>query len=237
MSTSDVSSILSLDGTAYDRQSMADRAYTELKHRILFDELAPGTGMLEEELAASLGMSRTPVREAAVRLAQEGLLEIVPRKGIRVTELTKRGVREINEVLACLEVQAAERLASRRLPPTDMARLDATIAGMDAALQVDDLNAWAAADYAFHQLLIELAGNRHLEAVARTFLEKAQRWRMTILPIRGKPIRSTTSHAALVEAIRRGDTELAAEIHRLHKRRCALELDELVERLGLPAGD
>jgi DNA-binding GntR family transcriptional regulator len=116
MSASESSSVLSLDGGAFDRQSMADRAYSELKRRILFDELAPGTGMLEEELAASLGMSRTPVREAAVRLAQEGLLEIVPRKGIRVTELTKRGVREINEVLACLEVQAAERLASPTWP-------------------------------------------------------------------------------------------------------------------------
>jgi DNA-binding GntR family transcriptional regulator len=235
--SSDASPIVRLDIGSFDRQSMADRAYGELKHRILYGEFEPGQGMLEEEIAASLGMSRTPVREATVRLAQEGLVEIVPRKGIRVTQLTARGVREIHEVLACLEIQAAERLAARKLAPTDMERLDATVLAMDAALNVDDLDAWASADYAFHQLLIELAGNRHLEAVARGFLEKAQRWRMAILPIRGKPIRSTTSHAALVEAIRRGDTDSAAEIHRLHKRRCAREIEDLVERLGLPAGD
>src|SRR5918999_3164609 len=98
-----------------ERRSMAETAYGELKRKILQGEVAPGAQVLEEELAVMLGMSRTPVREAAVRLEHEGFLQIVPRRGLRVTPLSKRAVREINEVLECLEIQAAERLAARRI--------------------------------------------------------------------------------------------------------------------------
>lgn len=219
------------------RRPMGELAYAELKREVIEGDLVPASQWLEEELAVRLGMSRTPVREALVRLEQEGFVQITPRRGIRVRELTRRDVLEVNEVLECLELQAVERLATRGLMPEDMARLDATIAGMDTALAADDVHAWAASDYAFHRLIIELAGNRHLEAVATSFLDKAHRFRFKTLEIRTRPRKSTSSHAATVEAIRRMDVEMALDIHRLHKRRWAREVDALIERLGLPNGD
>jgi DNA-binding GntR family transcriptional regulator len=218
-------------------RSMGGAAYAELKREIIQGELAPASQWLEEEVAARLGMSRTPIREALVRLEQEGFVQIMPRRGIRVREMTRRDVLEVNEVLECLELQATQRLAARGLAPEDMARLDATITGMDAALAADDVTAWARADYAFHRLLIELAGNRHLETVATTFLDKAHRFRFKTLEMRSRPLNSTASHAATVEAIRRMDVEMALDIHRLHKRRWAREVETLIERLGLPNGD
>jgi DNA-binding GntR family transcriptional regulator len=217
-----------------ERRSMAETAYNELKRKILQGELAPGAQVLEEELAVMLGMSRTPVREAAVRLEHEGFLEIVPRRGFRVTALSKRAVREINEVLECLEIQAAERLAARRIAPEDLNLLEAAVARMDRALEGDDPQAWAQADYEFHTLLIELCGNHHLADVARNFLDKAHRFRLLTLPLRAKPVYSNVNHAAVVEAVRRNDPQTAQDIHRAHKRRWARELSDLLERLELP---
>jgi DNA-binding GntR family transcriptional regulator len=218
-------------------RSMGSTAYVELKREIIQGDMPPASQWLEEEIAARLGMSRTPVREALVRLEQEGFVQITPRRGIRVRELTRRDVIEVNEVLECLELQATQRLAARGLSSEDMVRLDATITDMDAALAKDDVNAWARADYGFHRLLIELAGNRHLEAVATTFLDKAHRFRVKTLEMRTRPLNSTASHAATVEAIRRMDIEMALDIHRLHKRRWAREVETLIDRLGLPHGD
>ena len=222
------------DTVRVERRSMAETAYEQLKRKILRGELAPGAQVLEEELAVALGMSRTPVREAAVRLEQEGFVEIVPRRGFRVTLLSKRAVREINEVLECLEIQAAARLAARRIAPEDLKLLEEAVARMDAALEAEDPQAWAQADYEFHTLLIELCGNQHLAEVARNFLDKAHRFRLLTLPIRPKPVYSNVNHAAVVEAVRRNDPQTAQDIHRAHKRRWARELSDLLERLDLP---
>jgi DNA-binding GntR family transcriptional regulator len=221
------------DTVRVERRSMAETAYEQLKRKILRGELAPGAQILEEELAVTLGMSRTPVREAAVRLEQEGFVEIVPRRGFRVTSLSKRAVREINEVLECLEIQAAERLAVRRTPE-DLKLLEGAVGRMDAALEAEDPQAWAQADYEFHTLLIELCGNQHLAEVARNFLDKAHRFRLLTLPLRAKPVYSNVNHAAVVEAVRRNDPQTAQDIHRAHKRRWARELSDLLERLDLP---
>jgi DNA-binding GntR family transcriptional regulator len=217
-----------------ERRSMAEAAYGALKAQILDGRLEPGAQMLEEELAGRLGMSRTPVREAVIRLEREGFADIVPRRGIRVRVLTKRDVREITEVLNCLEAQAAERLAARRLAASEIERLAQAIAGMDRALEAEDTAAWAAADYSFHRSLIELCGNRHLIEVGLNFLDKAHRFRLLTLPYRSRPVYSNVNHAAVVEAIRRGDQQTAVEIHRAHKRRWSSELAEILERIDLP---
>jgi DNA-binding GntR family transcriptional regulator len=210
---------------------MVERAYSELKSRIVNGILAPGSYHLEEELAAQLEMSRTPVREAAVRLEQEGFADLVPRRGLRISKLTKRGVREVNEVLECLEIQAATRLASRRLSSDDIRLLDDAVAVMDKNLDGDDMNAWADADYRFHALLINLCGNRHLTEVAHNFLDKAHRFRLMTLPLRAKPVYSNVNHAAVLEAIRRNDQQTAQDIHRAHKRRWARELSDLLDQM------
>lgn len=219
------------------KRSMVDAAYTELRERILHNVMPPGHSMLEEELALQLGMSRTPVREALIRLANDGLVDIVPRRGVRVREVTARDIREINEVLGCLEVQAAERLALRRPGEKEMALLEEAVHAMDVALEAEDMAAWSRADYTFHCLIIDLCGNRHLAETARLFLDKAHRSRLLTLPYRSRPVYSNVNHAAVVEAIRRGDAETAGEIHGAHKRRWTRELNEIIDRMDVPNGD
>ena len=205
-----------------------------IKARIIDGRLPPGAKVLEAELALELGLSRTPVREALIRLQSEGFCEPAPPRGLRVAPLSMRDVREINEVLACLEAEAAGRLANRHPGPEEMAQLDAAIAAMDAALEAEDRAAWSEADLRFHRLILELCGNRHLAQTARLFLEKAHRVRLLTTPLRERPVYSNVNHAAVVEAVRRGDAQTALEIHRAHKRRWSAELDGLLRRLNLP---
>ena len=212
---------------------MVDAAYTQLKRQIMYNQLPPDFRALEEELALRLGMSRTPIREALIRLEQEGFVELIPRRGMRVKPLTARDIRDMTEVLSCLESAAAEKLAARKPGAEEMARLEAAIAAMDRALEAEDMAAWAEADYRFHCLLVELCDNQQLVTVARNFLDKAHRFRLMTVSVRDKPVYSNVNHAAVVEAIRRGDPQTAVEIHRAHKRRWANELAGVLERLGL----
>ncbi len=219
-----------VDG-AQDRSTQADQAFRRLKDAIVRGEMKPGMQALEPELALRLGMSRTPVREALIRLEQEGFVELTPRRGMRVAALSPRDIREITEVLACLEVEAAERLALRRCTAGELAQFDAAIAAMDAALEAKDPERWNEADYRFHALLIESCGNRHLVETAKQYLEKAHRFRALTSVHRAPPVYSNVNHAAVVEAIRRGDPQSAVDIHRAHKRRWLRELDDILRHL------
>jgi DNA-binding GntR family transcriptional regulator len=210
--------------------TLVDLAYRRLRQQILSNELRPGSETLEAELAQALGMSRTPVREAIVRLEYEGLVEVIPRRGVRVVPITLRDIREINEVLGWLEVLAAEKVAARHLTPAQIGAFDAAVLGMDTGLERGDMIAWAKADFRFHALLIELCGNVHLRRTAQLYLDKAHRARLITMPLRKRPVYSNTNHAAVVEAIRRNDSETAREIHAAHKKRWSHELDLIVDR-------
>ena len=103
------------------RRSQTRRAYDELKRRILDNELPPGSQALEQQAAEWLGMSRTPVREALIRLAQEGMIEVRPRHGMRVLPIAIADLREIYDLLAGLEATAVDIIARRGLQPAEAA--------------------------------------------------------------------------------------------------------------------
>ncbi len=213
--------------------SMVDQAYDQLRHRILDNIWPPGYQALEQEVALELGMSRTPVREAMMRLQNEGLVEVVPRHGMRVLPVSPTDMREIYEILTALECMAAELVARRSLSETELQPLvDATDA-MDQALRDDDLDAWAAADERFHAQLIELAGNRQLQQTVLNYWDRAHRARMFSLKLRPKPINSTREHMQLVERLRAGDAEGAALVNRGHRQRACVELTAIFERFRI----
>ena len=142
----------------------AERAYAALRGQVLDGTLPAGTMALEGELAAALGLSRTPVRQALVRLADEGLIALRPRHGMRVRPIAADDMREIYQVLTALEATAARLCAERGLPAAELDALDASVAEMDLALAAGDLPRWAAADAAFHRRLVAASGNRRLAA-------------------------------------------------------------------------
>jgi DNA-binding GntR family transcriptional regulator len=212
------------------RASLVARAHGEIKRRIMGGTLRPGQQVLEQDLAATLGTSRTPVREALIRLEQEGLIEILPRHGMRVLSVSPEDMAEIYEVLTALEASAAERLAESKPTPDQVAPLAGALERMEAALEAGNLKAWARADDRFHRHLVALAGNRRLAEMALAVFDQAHRARMASLHLRPLPRQSNRDHRALLRAILQGDGRKAREIHARHRRRAKTMLLAILER-------
>jgi len=213
--------------------SMVDAAYAQLRRRILDNDWPPGHRALEHEVATELGMSRTPVREALMRLQNEGLVEVIPRHGMRVLPVSGNDMQEIYQILTALECMAAELLAARKPSAKELEPLVDATQAMDKALRADDLDAWAAADERFHAQLIDLAGNRQLQATVLNYWDRAHRARMFTLRLRPKPVNSTKEHMQMVERLRAGDAEGAARVTRAHRERARHELVTIFERFKL----
>src|SRR6478736_4327553 len=130
------------------RPSLVDDAYRALKDAIRENVFPPGYQGSEQEIATRLGMSRTPVHEAVIRLQEEGLVRVLPRRGVVICAISAADMREIYDVIIALETAAAELLSEKpddaRLSVT--AELETVNAEMEAALDADDLTAWARAD-------------------------------------------------------------------------------------------
>lgn len=213
--------------------SLVDEAYEQIRRRILDNVWPPGHRALEQEAALALGMSRTPVREALMRLQNEGLVEVIPRHGMRVLPVSPNDMREIYQILTALECMAAELLALRKPTDKELAPLVAATKAMDKALKAEDLDAWAAADERFHQQLVELAGNRQLQATVFNYWDRAHRARMFTLRLRPKPVNSTKEHMQMVERLRAGDAAGAASVTRAHRERANRELVAIFEQFKL----
>jgi DNA-binding GntR family transcriptional regulator len=211
----------------------AETAHARLRAMILDNHLPPGAQRLEAELAVELGLSRTPVREAMLRLQQDGLVVVMPRHGMRVLPLSAADMRDIYDVLESLEPKAAELLARRGLPPERLRPLHAACDAMEAAIAAEDRPAWAAADEAFHRGLLDLCGNRRLAAMVMQVWDQSHRARMLTLNLRPLPAASTAEHRAIMDAIAAGDGDAARERFRLHRRRGGAEMIAQIERSGL----
>jgi DNA-binding GntR family transcriptional regulator len=217
---------------APSKGNLVAQAYTAIRAKILDNTYPPGHQALEAALAEEFGVSRTPLREALIRLQQEGLVEVVPRHGMRVLPMSARDMAEIYQILGALESTAAELLAARKPSAKELAPLNAATKNMADALKRDDLRAWAAADEHFHLQLIELAGNRMLAQAVAAYWDRAHRARMFTLKLRPKPINSTKEHAQIVDCIQRGDTVAAGDMFRKHRQRASSELTAILNHYG-----
>jgi DNA-binding GntR family transcriptional regulator len=222
---------------ANETGSRVENAYAALKAAILDNIYPPGHFAAENDIANQLGMSRTPVHEAAIRLQEEGLVEILPRRGILVRAISSRDIREIYELTIALESMAAEVLATRSRAPAvkkTLARLETETKIMEAAIKKNDLDRWAAADDRFHEMLTDECGNGRLSRVAGTVRDQTHRTRLLTLRLRPMPVKSALEHRAIIEAIRKGDPQAAARHAGAHRRRASEIMIPLLENLGIP---
>lgn len=228
-------SLRSAAGAPSGRSSLVDGAYEALKRAIRDNVFAPGYQGSEGEIAAQLGMSRTPVHAAIIRLQEEGLVRVLPRRGVQVCAISPGDMREIYEVIIALETASAELIAE--MPPDQRARtadeLDALNAAMEAALAGEDLVAWAEADGRFHQLLVERSGNGRLARMFHTVMDQSHRARMLTLRLRPKPGPSLQEHRGIVEALRLGEAPAARDRAKAHRARARDEVLPLLDALGM----
>lgn len=216
--------------TASKMLSSSHRAVEELRQLIFSGELAAGSDHLESELAERLNMSRTPVREAALALEAQGLLEMRPRKGVRIMALSPHDMREIYEILTALESVAAQNAAKIQYDETALKGLARAIDDMDSALAADDLRAWANADDRFHSELVQLGGNSRIVSVVAMMADQVRRARAMTLFIREIPHQSNLDHRHVLDAIRRGDADEAYRIHHTHRTQARSTLLTLLDK-------
>lgn len=217
-----------------ERKTRVGDAYEQIKDEILTTRMPPGYQAPEPEIALRLGMSRTPVREALIRLEAEGLVELIPRRGARVVPILPEDMAEIYEILTALEPDAAASLAKRRPGEDELQPLVEATEDMEAALADDDLDRWAAADDRFHRTLLRLHGNRRLMDIVTTLFDQAHRARLFTLRLRDKPEQSTREHRFLLDYLKSGDVEAVRDLFRQHRRRAAAELLEILHNYRVP---
>ncbi|KRF22768.1 GntR family transcriptional regulator [Phycicoccus sp. Soil802] len=192
------------------RALLRDDVHRRVRDAIVDGTLGPGEQLRDQELAAWLGVSRTPVREALLRLQQAGLVASLPGRSTTVASLDTRAARDAQAVVAQMH-RLAVHDAVGQLTADDLARMRAANARFRAALEAGDAEGALAADDELHGIPVAAAGNAALAAVLDQFtpvLRRVERLRFSSLSGRG----SVALHARLIDLCEAGDREAAAEV-------------------------
>ncbi len=208
--------------------SVAQLAYEALRNAILMmDAYDPAADLRldEKRLAAELGVSRTPVREALARLAHDGLVEIMPRRGVRVVRKSKTEIVETIVAWAALESMAA-RLMCERASDEEIASLRTLFSSFEEGEVRSHLDEYSAVNLRFHQRIIELGHSHVIANLADGLLVHVRAIRRHTIGEADRPERSIVDHNHIIEALEARDAELAERLVRDH----ALNLARHVEQ-------
>jgi DNA-binding GntR family transcriptional regulator len=207
-----LSALLDLD----DPSPLAARATDYLRADILACRLPPGATLSEATLATRIGLGRAPIRAALARLADEGLVQAIPRRGWIVTQVTIRDIHEVFDLRLILEPEAARRTAeairSGRADPARLHALNAICAERHDPADPDSALAFLTANARFHTELAELAGNQRLARQLARLLDEATRMLVMGLSCRDRSQEMAHEHNALLDALGQGDAPEAAAI-------------------------
>jgi len=212
--------------------SLHDGVAQQLRERIFAGDLAPGSFLDEPVLAEQLGISRTPLREALKVLTAEGLLRHEPRRGCFVNEVSDQDLDDIFPVLALLEGRCAFE-AAQRASDADLGALEALHDRLNRHARAHRINDYYAANYAIHEAIITLAGNRWLTQVIGDLRKIMKLARLQQLHAPGRLEQSLAEHLAVFAALKARDALAAEAAMRLHLERQREALRALARnRLG-----
>jgi DNA-binding GntR family transcriptional regulator len=180
---------------------MADRAYNQLRDRIVTLRIPPGAPINEDALGREFEMGRTPVREAIQRLALENLVTVFPRRGTFASEINITDLAAISDVRVVLEGHAAYR-AAERITAAQLVELDALLEELRAAGERDGAEGLMSLDARVHRLIHRAAANPYLEQTLNRYLNLSLRiWHLVLERLPHLPAR-VHEHTDLLEAIR-----------------------------------
>jgi DNA-binding GntR family transcriptional regulator len=199
-----------------ERTNLRNQVYDVLKKRIILREIPSGKKINEEELAKSLGVSRTPIRETLVRLEHEGVVEIIPRRGAFVVSQSKEKVRDLLQVREVLEGLVA-RLATENMKSELLDRIKCSLEKVSSTDDDDNrLLKYTPADVEFHALLLEACDNELLKTMMENLNVHLQMVRLRTVALPGRPEQTVLEHYEIVEAIEKRDSILAEKIMKEH---------------------
>lgn len=211
--------------------SLSTQAYLVTRRAICELLLMPEQLILEQELSNTLDMSRTPVREALVRLETEGWIQIIPRRGFMVTPITQADFSQTFEVLRALD-ESAVALATQVIDEDELEYLDILIQEQIEALNAGNLHEWTHLDRKFHQFIVEIANNQRLKEVRSIQSDMVYRANLYTIKTRTKPKHSILEHKAIVAAMRTGESNSARILQRAHQERVGKEMVHALENIN-----
>jgi len=217
-------------GNAADPSSLRQHAYDSIKARILDSRYAPGALLSEARLAEELQISRTPVREALRELSGNGLVQVLPKRGVMVSSLSLQDVVEVYQLREQLECFAT-RLAAILVGPEQAAAFRADHDRAVASMNRGRLREAYDHSVLMHERIIALAGNSRLTQIMRQLGDQVHRFGLLTLR-NGRVGPALREHGAIIAALLRNDGAEAADLMRRHLR----EDRNVALRLTLPAG-
>ncbi len=208
------------------------KAYSEILRMILAHELQPGQLLDVQEIAERMSMSSTPVRDAIRNLETEGLLHVIPRRGTFVKSFELGDLIVGYEAAEALEGMAgylvAEKVGQGRLALDDLGILEELETRMHGLLGKDDIHGWVELDSLFHGAILDLCGNKTIQANWWNIKTQMDRVLWFITPMYVDRSNSTQEHSQIVAALNAGDCELARALSQKHKNRVRSTLCKLL---------
>lgn len=220
---------------ALNRLDLTDQAYNILRDRILKRQMQPGEKISVETVASGLGVSRTPVVNALKLLEGDGLVEIRPRRGTFVTEVTKRDVAELFEIRLLIELYAAEELFRKNKVQSLLHGFAPYLDRMQAAISEDDYvdyEAFISGDRDLHTLIVEQLGNQRLFTIYNELNIHMRIARAHYSDTVENALQAQVEHQAMVTALEAEDLEALKSALRAHIVNVKDRMIELIEDLG-----
>jgi DNA-binding GntR family transcriptional regulator len=192
-----------------DITSLSALVYEDLKRRLNSGVLRPGQFLDLSALGRELGMSRTPLRDAMIRLELEGFVTVYPRRGVMVRILDLPAIRDIYQIVGALEASVVERMALR-FRASDADRMDGHRQAMAESLSADDFDTYYSANLSFHDVYLDLSDNEDLILHVRTLKERLYDFPRRSEYVKEWELDSTAEHAEITGRLRAGDFKGAA---------------------------
>jgi DNA-binding GntR family transcriptional regulator len=197
------------------KTSHRERVADALRAALIAGELLPGEVYSAPGLAARFGVSATPVREAMLDLAKEGLVDTVPNKGFRVTAVSEKQLDEYTHIRALIEIPTTAGLAATA-DPVALEALRPVAREIVTSAAAGDLIAYVEADLRFHLGLLALAGNDHLVDVVRDLRRRSRLYGLTALVEQGRLEASAEEHLEILDALLARDEEAVRAVMTRH---------------------
>jgi DNA-binding GntR family transcriptional regulator len=213
--------------TRLDRsRHAAPQVFERLREMILSLELAPGTVLSRADLATQYGLSQTPVRDALMKLGEEGLVDIFPQHATVVSQINVTSALQAHFLRRAIELEVVRTLSQQR-DAALIAQLRVTIAGQKKLRDLKNYEEFSVLDQAFHRQMYEAAGVPQLWDLVRRGGGHIDRLRRLHLPVAGKTTAVVRDHARIVDAIEKGDAEAAQAALRKHLSGTLNQLDQI----------
>ena len=196
-------------------ESLAKMAYEAIRQSILSGQWKIGELYNEKAIAADLGISRTPVREALLELASQDLIIFLPRRGLMVNRFTRHDVDEIFELRKAIELAAVEKITVAA-PPFDLFEIEEALLSQRKAVKQKNYLAFMEADRLFHTSFSELTKNRRLIAILDNIRDMIHVMGAKALALEGRAVEVIKEHQTIFEAVKKGNIEEARRAMAYH---------------------